>query len=171
MPITCWGRRVAPASRGGVAGQDRVGPQRAVELREQRELELELLGGGLDDHVALRQRSDRRGGGDALQDRPALGGGQALLGDQAAQIGADPLDPGPHGGLAHVIDEDIELGLRGHLGDAAPHLARAHHADPLDFQHLRSPLLLLCGDESEGRAGAARPASARLRLAARAAAC
>jgi hypothetical protein len=123
---------VRDGERGGVRRQD--GPLRChlVEVREDVVLEVEVLGGGLDDDVGVRDgRLEVRRGLDAVQHV----GGRLL---EAALLGE--LLQGPLDVLVAALDEvrldvlhrDVVARDGHHLRDAVSHAPRAEHRHAVD---------------------------------------
>ncbi len=115
--------------RRGVGGEDAVRPHHLFQRGEQLALRLQLLDHDLDHQVAIGQRGERGGG-----DEPSLGGLarrrlQALALDRAVDHPAGEGDGVGNRAVAQIMEPHLAPALGDHLGDAAPHRARADDAD------------------------------------------
>ena len=115
-----------------VGAEDRVFADHGLRLGDRLFLDLAILEHRLDDKIAIRQCRVVRRRRDAREQRIAIGGRCAaavdLIGDQLLRMRLALV-----GGFLIAIDEDdVDAGLRGDIGDAGAHEARAEDADLLD---------------------------------------
>ena len=115
--------------RRGVRREDGVGGDDQVEPAEDLLLEVELLGHGLDDELAVRERGEVRGVGD-VPVQGVMGGLVDLAAVECApgrlrEEGPSPLD----GLVGDVHRDDVDPVAREHLHDAGTHGAQSDDAD------------------------------------------
>ena len=113
----------------GVGGQQRGGRLGPAQLGEHRLLDLEVLGGGLDHQLALRQVGEV---GDDLQTvgrRPGLLAGHPALGGEVGQALTEALDGSRGPVRTGVLEVDLVPGHRGDLGDPRAHGAGTDNGD------------------------------------------
>ncbi len=115
--------------RRGVGGQHRIGADDALQLGEQALLDVQLFDDGLDHQVAAGQLGQAGGRTQALLVRGGIGGVQAAFVDQLVPLGAERVARLGDGIGLGVEQQHGAAGLRGNLGNAAPHGAGAHDAD------------------------------------------
>src|SRR6476661_3870420 len=122
--------------RAGVGGEDGAVPGHLVQLGEDAQLQLDVLGRSLDQEVGVGRLGRRL---DPLERGVARRLVQAAL---LGQLRERRLDAG-YGLLQlvrrHVAEGDFEAADGCCLGDARPHLARSHHGDPPDLAHAGNP--------------------------------
>jgi hypothetical protein len=104
-----------------VGSEDRVVLQDRVQLLERRLLEVEVLGDGLEDDVAIAQIRKVRGRRDAFEDLGGLGRLHAATLDGAIEAAADAIAPGRDGFLGDLVEDDVEAGAGRDLADAGAH--------------------------------------------------
>src|SRR5262245_16415642 len=107
-----------------------------IELAKERDLDMAILGGRLDDKLAVGETLDARHTEDASGYRTALVLRELPLLQAALQVALDGRDTSGQGGTAEVVQQHVEAGLRCHLRDTATHLARTNDADRLNRVHL-----------------------------------
>ena len=117
--------------RGGVGGEDRLGPADAVEVPEYLLLEVEALEHGLDDDVAIGEILDPGRGRDALKRRIARLGLELVARDEPFEALLDRAHAAAERRFADVLQLHRIAGRREHLRDPGPHRARPHDPDRL----------------------------------------
>ena len=138
MPMNCSGSlgdRGEPRDRdrGRIGADDRVGFEERSQTRENLALDLLVLGGRLDDEIAIAERVLAGRGRNAPERRRArpsssicpLAIWRANRPLIVASAARSPL-------LGDVVDDDLEACLRANLRDAAAHLAGPDHAYFID---------------------------------------
>ena len=109
----------------GVAGQHRVGPHDAFEFAKQAHLDVQALDHGLNHQAAARQSGQRIHAGQARLERSCLVGIQAAFFVHPVPLGENCLLRSAGGAGLGVEQQNGAAGLRGDLGDATAHRARA----------------------------------------------
>ena len=115
------------AQAGRIGGEDAAGGNDAVQLRENGTLDVQILHGGLDDHVGLGgilhvQRAD-----DAGEGRIAVFGGHLAPGHELVPGASDALQTFVDEFLLYIVEIHGETVQRGHLSDAAAHGPCTYH--------------------------------------------
>ena len=123
------GRKLGDGDRRGVGRQHRVRRNDAVELLEDAQLDVEILGGGLDHQLRLGHGGIVGRALDAPEDRGPVRLADLILLDQADEAGADGGDALVDGGIVDVHHHHLESGHGGDLGDAIAHQASADHGN------------------------------------------
>ena len=122
----------------GVRGEDGARRGGGVDAPPQVALELEDLGGDLDDHVARADRGEVRRAVYACEDRLGLGRLHATPIDAPRPDRPDVLDAARHRRVVDVDEHHVAPRRRGDLCDLAPHDAGADHPDRFE-SHSRLP--------------------------------
>ena len=125
------GGDAADGDGGGVGGQDRFRFAELIELAEDLELDLLILGGRLDHDVGRGHVLEADAAADPPQEGVLVRGGHLALLDVAGQDAGDGLQPLVDEFLPHVVHDDGEPAGGRHLGDAVAHLAGADDAECL----------------------------------------
>ncbi len=115
------GRELGDRDRRGVSGEQRVGLQRRAELLQDLDLQLLVLGRGLDDEIAGGELRPVRGRGDTRQRGVAIGHGHLVLLDQTIQAAAHRGKTLGDGGVGDVDHHHAQSGRGAYLGDAVAH--------------------------------------------------
>ena len=116
--------------RGGVGGEHDLIAGHLAEAREDLELGVESLGGGLDHEVDVGQRPEIDRTVDAAQERLGLQGLELAAFDRLADRSLDRRSTRFHQ-VGRAFDEgDVGARARRHLHDARAHEPAAHDPDP-----------------------------------------
>ena len=136
----CRGGEFRDRDRRGVGGDQRARLQRGAEVFENLDLEVLVLGRGLDHEVAIRKLRLVGGAGDALERCLVVGLAHLLLVDQPLQALVDHRKPLGDGGIGNVGHDNGQSGSRADLRDTVAHGAGADNAN--GFNHdLFAPVL------------------------------
>ena len=127
-------REVLVGERGGVAGDDAGLGAGLVQLGEDLALEVEALAGGLDDEVGVGEGGEVDGAAEAGEGGVAVGGGEAVLRDEAAEAFFDRGEATVDEGLVDIAQDGGVAALDGDLGDAGAHGAGADDGDLLNLR-------------------------------------
>src|SRR5580693_10569525 len=116
-------------NRGRIRRDDGVRLEKGAQGSEDLALDLFVLGGRLDDEIALAELVEGRGYLNAIEDRLALRFAHLSLGHLARQMAVDGRESRVNPLLGDVGERDDHSCLSGDLGDAGAHLASADHAN------------------------------------------
>jgi hypothetical protein len=126
------GREPRDRNRRSVGADDRVGLQQGAEVGENLALDLLLLGGRLDDEIAVAELVERIRGRDARQRGLAVFLGDQLARDLPRQIAVDGREPGIDAVGRDVVEQNVHSGKRHHMRNAVTHLTGADDPDLFD---------------------------------------
>src|SRR6185437_4065465 len=95
-----------------------------------------LLGGRLDDDVAVAKAVIAAAGRDVAERRLLVRLGDLAAGELAVEVVLDPLAGAIERCRVEIVEPHLQPGKRADMGDTAPHLPGADDPDFLDHRHL-----------------------------------
>jgi hypothetical protein len=122
--------------RGRVRCQNCGRLRESVHVTEERELDVEVLGGRFDDEVGRCERCEARRGLDAREGRIAILALHLALRDERREVLLDATEAALCHAFEGIDEQYIEPTASRHLRDALAHLAGTDHAQRLDNAHV-----------------------------------
>jgi len=119
--------------RGGIARQNDAGSAVPIEVLEDLDLERFVFRRGLDDEIRVRHVFDGHAPADPAKQGIPLFCRHGALCDHPGQPRGDRRDALVDKLFTDIVQDNAQAAGRRHLGDAAPHLARADHSEGLDI--------------------------------------